>query len=527
MSADPVYVSPFPALNPPFKAPPFNLDAEQELLGAVMVNNHAAMKISAFLLPEHFHHEAHRRIYAAITALIDRGDIANPVTLKAYFEQDEVIAKAGGTSYLARLAAGATTVINAEDYARVIHDLAQRRAGIAALEQHLDLFYSPSVDTPAPVLLEQLEADIRALDTSGSNDGHKLAQAGGAAAESVHRLEQMRQGLIRGISSGLTDLDRRIGGFMAPDLVVMAGRPSMGKTAEAIAIGFNAAKLHFETSGADGAAVAIFSLEQSAQQLTDRILSMMTAVPYERIRRGHVDDAEFGKIDDARRVLDQYPLFICDRGAITPAGMRSEILRLNAKLARQLGPDGKPKRIGLVVVDYLQLCGPSKNRNGNKVLEVGDTTAGLKELAKKLAVCVLALSQLSRAVESRDDKRPQLADLRESGAIEQDADTVIMVYRHAYYLGRAAPDPGRDAVKYAGWEAEMAIWANTVENLIPKNRHGPIGTARFEADLPTNRFYDIGSNPDASTSPAAASRHLRGAAVDDDAPAYATEFAPI
>ena len=457
---------------PTFRIQPHNLDAEQELLGAILVNNEAAMKVSGFLTPEHFFHEAHRRIYQATLTLIERGEIANPVTLKAYFERDEVIAKAGGTTYLARLAASATTVINAEDYAKVIHDLALRRQLIAIGEEMVNRAYDPQIDEAATHQIEETEQRLFKLADEGSSEGGFVSFRD-SVMESVKSIDAAwKKGGLSGVTTGLRDMDKMLGGMHASDLVILAGRPSMGKTSLATNIAFNAARA--------GTPVAFFSLEMSSEQLATRILAEETEIPSEKLRRGDITDDEFTrKIVPASKELAQLPFYIDDTGAISISLLRSRARRLK-----------RTNNIGMIIVDYLQLVrGSNSRRNDNRVQEISEVTQALKALAKDLQVPVIALSQLSRAVESRDDKRPQLSDLRESGAIEQDADVVMFVYREEYYEMRKQPAEGTP--EHVEWVDKMGRIANLAEVIIGKQRHGPIGTVRLHFESAFTKFSDL------------------------------------
>lgn len=479
-------VAPFPSAkdaaaseDPLFRSPPNNLDAEQEMLGAILVNNEAAHKVSGFLRAEHFYNEVHRRIYEAAIKLVERGEIANPVTLKAYFERDELLAQIGGPAYLARLAAAATTVINAEEYARVIHDLAMRRALIGMGEDMVNRAYDPKVEEDARAQIEEAEQKLFQLADEGRAEGGFIG-----FRESITQSVQMidaawKKGGLSGITSGLKDVDGKLGGFHPSDLVILAGRPSMGKTALATNMAFNAAKAYYETGGELGAPVAFFSLEMSAEQLATRILSEQTGIQSEKLRRGEITEDDFTqKIVPTSKLLQQIPFFIDDTGAISISLLRSRARRLK-----------RTANIGMIVVDYLQLVrGSNSRRNDNRVQEISEVTQALKALAKDLNVPVIALSQLSRAVESRDDKRPQLSDLRESGAIEQDADVVMFVFREEYYEARKEPEMGTP--EHQAWQDKMARIANLGEVIIGKQRHGPIGKIVLHFEPEFTRFSD-------------------------------------
>ena len=482
---------------PSYRSPPSNLEAEQALLGALLVNNEAASLVSAFLLPEHFFLPVHGRIYDAVLRMVERGQIANPVTLKHYFERDEALEEAGGGQYLARLAGSAVTVINAEHYGRAIHDLALRRSLVNIGEEVVNDAYDGPLDQPASEQIEEAEHRLYQLAEEGRVDpgGQQFAAPLTSAVEMIEQAYK-RDSRLTGVPTGFADLDRLLGGLHASDLIILASRPGMGKTALATNIAFNSAKLYHAGSdgpdgarGADGARVAFFSLEMSAEQLATRILAEQTEISSDRLRRGEVRDTDFDRIVRACRTMEDLPLFIDDTPALTIAGLRARARRLK----RRHG-------VSMIVVDYLQLMRPTTSmRLNNRVQEVSEITQGLKALAKDLDLPVLALAQLSRAVEQRDDKRPQLADLRESGSIEQDADVVMFLYREQYYLGRKEPEEG--TADHAEWQEKMDKVHNKAEVIIAKQRHGPIGKVElyFNALLTKfdnlDRMHEAGDDP--------------------------------
>jgi replicative DNA helicase len=480
-----------------YREPPANLEAEQALLGAVLVNNAAYHRVGDFLLPEHFAEAVHGRIYERIGKLIERGQIANPVTLKNVFDQDGALAEIGGGAYLARLAAAVITVVNAEDYARTIHDLYLRRQLIEVGETVVNDAYRHDTGLDAAEQIQGAEKRLFDLAETGRMEGGfqpflRSLTTAITMAEAAFK----RSGKTTGVSTGFTDLDKLLGGLHPSDLVILAGRPSMGKTALATNIGFNAAKLYKPIKtpdgrivAEDGAVVGFFSMEMSAEQLATRVLAEESGISGDRIRRGDVSHDDFDKFVQASQRLASVPLYIDDTPALSIAALRTRARRLK----RQQGLD-------LIIVDYLQLmqAGPSARGPENRVQEISEITRGLKAVAKDLNVPVIALSQLSRAVEQREDKRPQLADLRESGSIEQDADAVMFVYRDEYYLEQKMPkEVGFEgtAEKFNAamedWQQRMSKAHNRADLIIAKQRHGPTGTIPLLFEGEFTRFGDL------------------------------------
>jgi replicative DNA helicase len=466
---------------------PHNFETEQALLGAILINNDAFNRVSEFLTADHFYDPVHGRIFSACATLIERHQVANPITLKPVFEADESLTGAGGAKYLARLAATAVTVINAGDYGRTIFDLHLRRRLIELSLEMKDLAFDPDLDSAATQQIEIAEQHLFDLATTGEYEGgfRSFTDVLTSAIE-IAEAAYKREGRLVGTSTGFTDLDKLLGGLQKSDLVILAGRPSMGKTALATNIAYYAAKTckretdeHGQSSIVDGAVVGFFSLEMSAEQLATRILSEASRVSSNRIRKGDLSNADFQRVVEANQELAQIPFFIDDTPALSVAQLRTRARRLK-----------RQHNLSLVVVDYLQLLRPSSSRsNDNRVQEISDITRGLKALAKELDLPVLALSQLSRAVEQREDKRPQLSDLRESGSIEQDADVVTFIYRPEYYLSRLEPEQA-GTEDYEKWQARMEEVHNLAEVIIGKQRHGPTGTVNlvFEGEL--TRFSD-------------------------------------
>ncbi|MDA8233163.1 MAG: replicative DNA helicase [Magnetospirillum sp.] len=478
----------------PFRSPPHNLEAEQALLGAILLNNRSYERVSEFLRPDHFAEPAHGRVYAACGKLIERGQIANPVTLKTYLEQDGALAEIGGPGYLAALASAVVSIINAEDYGKLIHDLHLRRELIALGGDVVNAAYEPSLETSALDQIGQAEAKLYDLATTGQTEGgfedfrSVLIQAV-RQAEAAHK----RQGKLSGVPTGLIDLDKKLGGLHPSDLIILAGRPSMGKTALATNIAFNAARAYREEvdalgnrKAADGAVVAFFSLEMSSEQLATRILAEQAEIASHKIRQGELSNDEFERLVTAAQELHRLPLFIDDTPALSISAVRTRARRLK----RQHG-------LGLIVLDYLQLLRGSGATSENRVQEISEITRGLKALAKELDVPVMALSQLSRAVEQREDKRPQLADLRESGSIEQDADVVMFVFREQYYLERAEPGRRPEETeekfneRHAKWQERCEEVWNTAEVIVAKQRHGPVGMVRLSFHGEYTKFGNL------------------------------------
>ena len=473
------------AAEPQFRTPPSNLDAEQALLGAILVNNDAYYRVSDFLEPSHFIEDLHRRIYEVATSLIKAGKVATPITMKTFLGDQDL----GGVTvsqYLARLAAEATTVINAEDYGRTIYDLAVRRNLITIGEDMVNVAFDAPVETSPRDQIEEAERRLYELAETGRYDGgfQRFSDALTAAID-MAAAAYKREGSLSGISTGLIDLDKSLGGLQPSDLIILAGRPAMGKTSLVTNIAFNIAKAYQAEKQPDGTLkttnggiVGFFSLEMSAEQLATRIIAEQSGVPSYKIRRGDMREDDFYKITEAAREMQSIPFYIDQTGGISIAQLAARARRLK----RQRGLD-------VLIVDYLQLLSGSAKKGENRVQELTEITTGLKALAKELSVPLIALSQLSRQVESRDDKRPQLSDLRESGSIEQDADVVLFVFREEYYLKNKEPKPGTE--EYFKWQDEMGRVHGRAEVIIGKQRHGPTGTVQLAFQADVTRFADL------------------------------------
>jgi replicative DNA helicase len=475
-----------------YRTPPHNAEIEAALLGALLTNNRAFEKVSEILEPGHFYEPVHGRIYEAAERLIERGQVASPLTLRHFFEKDEGLAQVGGGQYLFDLAASVVSVVNVVDYARTIHDMYLRRQLIGLGEDVVNEAFRHDIDKAATDQIEDAEQRLYDLATVGETE-RGIVSLKHASLIAVEDAEQAfkREGHVVGVTTGLKDLDRRLGGLHSSDLLIVAGRPSMGKTALATNIAYYAARTAKPSDGngdQDGThRVLFFSLEMSSEQLATRILSQQSAIPSDKIRRGEVSNEEFQAFAVASQEMSRVSLFIDDTPAITVSTMRTRARRLK----RQSGLD-------LIVVDYLQLLqASSSRRNENRVQEISEITRGLKSLAKELAVPVIALSQLSRAVEQREDKRPQLADLRESGSIEQDADVVMFIFREEYYLEKGEPIQGVDEKRdrfeerHAAWQTRLGDVHNTASVIISKQRHGPVGTIDLFFDGSLTKFADL------------------------------------
>ncbi|MGC1780102.1 MAG: replicative DNA helicase [Xanthobacteraceae bacterium] len=475
---------------PTFRTAPHNIEAEQALLGAVLVNNEAFYRVSDFLEPKHFFEPIHQRIFELTGSLVRAGKIATPVTLKTFLPADADIAGLSVNQYLARLAAEATTIINAQDYGRTVYDLSMRRDLIAIGEEMVNSAYDAPVDSTPISHIEDAERRLYEIAETGRYDSgfQRFAQALTTAVDMAARAYQ-RDGSLSGLATGLTDLDSRMGGLQQSDLIILAGRPGMGKTALATNIAYNVAKAwqgelradgHMQT--VNGGIVGFFSLEMSAEQLATRIISEQTSIPSTKIRRGGIGESDFETIKDVSIELQDLPFYVDETGGLSIGQLAARARRLK----RQRGLD-------LLVIDYLQLLqGTSRRSSENRVQEITEITTRLKALAKELNIPILALSQLSRQVESRDDKRPQLSDLRESGSIEQDADVVLFVFREEYYHQMRKPmESSRE--KFDEWLAEGNRVEGKAELIIGKQRHGPTGTVELQFDAQVTRFGNLDS----------------------------------
>ena len=495
---------------PPYRVAPHNIEAEQALLGAILVNNEALYRVSDFLEPQHFFEPVHQQIYDLSRSLIRTGKLASPVTLKTFLPADVDIAGLTVAQYLARLAAEATTIINAVDYGRTVYDLAIRRDLIRIGEDMVNVAFDAPVDFAPREQIEDAERRLYDLAEIGRYGGgfQKFETALTTAVDMAARAYQ-RDGKLSGLATGLKDLDNKMGGLQPSDLIIVAGRPGMGKTALATNIAYNVARAwrgevradgHIDT--VNGGIVGFFSLEMSAEQLATRIIAEQSGIPSSTIRRGGINERDFEKIKDVAIELQHLPFFIDETGGLTVAQLAARARRLK----RQKGMD-------LLVIDYIQLLqGSTRRSQENRVQEVTEITTSLKALAKELNLPIMALSQLSRQVENRDDKRPQLSDLRELGSIEQDADVVMFVFREEYYLSNKEPRPGSD--EHIKWQTEMdrrprqgrghhrqaAPWSDRHRQPAVRRGGDPLRQPRARDQLPTG-FRSHPSDAEGQASP--------------------------
>jgi replicative DNA helicase len=460
---------------------PANLEAEQALLGSILVNNDIIDEISTLVTSNIFYDPAHVKIFEVIESLNNKGMIANPITLKNFFEKDNMLTDVGGTEYLVKLTRFSGSVKQAVDYAKIIHEMYLRRELVQISDKlSADTLNANSQEQNAENIIESTEKSLFDLAERGSFSQSflKFNQALDQTIEMATLAMKSDQGIV-GVPTGLTDLDEKLGGLHKSDLVILAGRPSMGKTALATNIAYNAA--HHILKRQEKSSVAFFSLEMSSEQLSTRILSEQARIKSDDVRRGKVTEEEINRYIETSRNIYNLPLYIDETPAITIATLSNRARRIK----RLFG-------LNLIVVDYIQLMRSSSNRHDGRVQEISEITQGLKALAKELSVPVLALSQLSRAVEQRDDKQPQLADLRESGSIEQDADVVMFVYREAYYLERKQPKLG--SIEHAEWQSKMNDVNGLADIILGKQRHGPTGTVKVEFEGIYTKFKDLSRN---------------------------------
>ncbi len=445
---------------------PSNIDAEQALLGSILVNNDILDEVSNIITVKAFYDPLHSKIYSLIEKLHNKGMIANPITLKNSFEKDETLSEIGGTEYLVKLTRFSSSVKQSVDYAKIIHEKFVRRELVQISEKLSEDSVDETAEKTGEKIIQDTEKLLFDLAERGtfSQSFLKFNQALDQTIEMATNAMKNDQGIV-GVPTGLDDLDERLGGLHKSDLVIIAGRPSMGKTALATNIAYYAAKKILDSG--KKSSIAFFSLEMSSEQLSTRILSEQSRIKSNDIRRGKVSEEEFNRLIESSRNIHELPLYIDETPAITISTLSNRARRIK----RLFGLD-------MIVVDYIQLMTTGSKRFDGRVQEISEITQGLKALAKELGVPVLALSQLSRAVEQRDDKKPQLADLRESGSIEQDADVVMFVFREEYYLERKEPKLG--TIEHGEWQAKMNEILGTADIIIGKQRHGPTGNVKVE-----------------------------------------------
>ena len=455
---------------------PNNIEAEQTILGSVLIDNEMFDEISDNLSINHFYDQVHQKIYKTISNLISKGLLANPVTIKNFFNNAEELDQIGGVDYLLKLTRVSTTKNQIKYYASLLDDLYVRRELIKISNETLDESKNKNEDVSANNILENTERKLFEIAEKGEYQ-KSFVEFRDSLKETIEMATaafKNEKGIV-GVPSGLKDLDDRLGGLHRQDLIIIAGRPSMGKTALATNIAFNAAQ-DIEKNNTKST-VAFFSLEMSSEQLSTRILSEQSRIKSNDIRRGKINQDDFEKFIETSKNLENLPLHIDDTPAITISTLSNRARRLKRKHG-----------LDLIVIDYIQLMKTGNYRNEGRVLEIAEITQGLKALAKELNVPVLALSQLSRAVEQREDKKPQLADLRESGSIEQDADVVMFVFREQYYLEKQEPRLG--TAEHVEWQEKMSLVHNQAEIIIGKQRHGPTGLIKLEFESAFTRFKD-------------------------------------
>jgi len=455
---------------------PSNIEAEQALIGSILVNNDIIDEISNIVNHKSFYDPLHSKIYNLIENLHNKGMIANPITLKNSFENDMALSEIGGTEYLVKLTRFSSSVKQSIDYAKIVHEKFVKRELVKISETLSDEAVDETIDKTGENIIQDTEKSLFDLAERGTfhQSFLKFNQALDQTIEMATNAMKSDHGIV-GVPTGLNDLDERLGGLHRSDLVIIAGRPSMGKTALATNIGYYAAKKILDDN--KKSSIAFFSLEMSSEQLSTRILSEQSRIKSNDIRRGKVTEEEFNRLIETSRNIHDLPLYIDETPAITISTLSNRARRIK----RLFGLD-------LIIVDYIQLMTTSSKRYDGRVQEISEITQGLKALAKELSVPVLALSQLSRAVEQRDDKKPQLSDLRESGSIEQDADVVMFVFREEYYLERKEPKLG--TIEHGEWQAKMNEIIGSADIIIGKQRHGPTGNIQVEFEGIYTKFKD-------------------------------------
>ena len=458
-----------------FKELPNNIEAEQSVIGSILVSNEIFDEINTIISNINFYDPMHQKIFSALESLVYKGMLANPITLKNYFENEKDDLNI--PEYLVKITKFSTSSRQAIEYSRIIYDMFVRRELVKISENTIDAAKLNDLDVNGQTIIENSERLLFDLAEKGSFNSSlvKFDEAMRQTIEMATTAYKNEEGIV-GVPTGLTELDDRLGGLHNSDLIIIAGRPSMGKTALATNIAFNAAQKLQEKG--KKSSIAFFSLEMSSEQLSTRILAEQSRIKSNDIRRGKISDEEFDKFIETSKNIAELPLYIDETPAISIAAMSNRARRIK----RLFGLD-------MIIVDYIQLMTGSINNRDGRVQEISQITQGLKAIAKELRVPVVALSQLSRAVEQRDDHKPQLSDLRESGSIEQDADVVMFVYRAAYYLQRKEPQVA--TVEHAEWQAKMSEIAHLAQILIAKQRHGPIGNIDLEFEEMFTKFKDL------------------------------------
>ena len=461
-----------------FKELPNNIEAEQSVIGSILTSNEIFDDINTIISDKYFYDPLHQRIFAAIQNLVYKGMLANPITLKNYFENEKD--ELDVPDYLIKITKFSTSSRQTIEYSKIIYDMYVRRELIKISENIIDTAKLNDLNINAKTIIENSEKVLYDLAEKGSFNSSliKFDEAVRQTIDMASNAYKNEEGIV-GVPTGLKDLDDRLGGLHKSDLIIIAGRPSMGKTALATNIAFHAASKIQESE--KKSSIAFFSLEMSSEQLSTRILAEQSRIKSNDIRRGKISDEQFEQFLETSKNISELPLYIDETPAISIAALSNRARRIK----RLYGLD-------MIVIDYIQLMKASFSIKDGRVQEISEITQGLKALAKELSVPVLALSQLSRAVEQRDDKKPQLSDLRESGSIEQDADVVMFVYRESYYLERKEPRPA--TVEHAEWQAKMNEVSNLAEIIISKQRHGPTGNIMVEFEAMFTKFKDAVNN---------------------------------
>ncbi len=465
----------FKVIKDSFKELPNNIEAEQAVIGSILVSNEIFDEINLILSNNNFYDPIHQKIFSAIENLIFRGMLANPITLKNYFEDEKDDINV--PDYLVKITKFSTSIRQAIEYSKIIYDMFVRRELIKISENTIDTAKLNDLSTTGQDIIEDSEKLLYELAEKGTFYSSLISfdKALRQTIDMASAAYKNEEGIV-GVPTGLRDLDDRLGGLHKSDLIIIAGRPGMGKTALATNIAFNAAQ-KLQSNGKEKASVAFFSLEMSSEQLSTRILAEQSKIKSNDIRRGRISDEQFDRFLETSKNISELPLYIDETPALTIAAMSNRARRIK----RLHGLD-------LIIVDYIQLMRGSLNYKDGRVQEVSEITQGLKAIAKELSIPVVALSQLSRQVEQRDNKKPQLSDLRESGSIEQDADVVMFVYRESYYLENKEPKPA--TVEHAEWQAKMNEVSNLAELIIGKQRHGPTGNVFLEFEAMFTKFKD-------------------------------------